>query len=213
MNPRKLSTSPMNVWLDPHPALDGVALIDHLFNRLDGLYPHRWRSAFANEHAIANWRQAWAEGLTEEGVTMAEVKRGLAECRRLFDWPPSFAEFVKACRPPIDAKAEWAEAVEQMRIRLQGKGEDRWSRPQVYWAASAIGQFDLNQNTWEQIKARWTHAIENAKDDPIPEYRAALPAPGKATTTREDAAIRLREIAEKTGITITQNGPGNVKWA
>jgi hypothetical protein len=98
------STSPPSVWLDPHPKLDGLALIDHLFNRLDGMYPHKWRSAFASDQAVANWRTAWAEALADEGVTLEEVRAGLRACRRQ-GWPPSFAEFFRACRPPIDCQS------------------------------------------------------------------------------------------------------------
>jgi hypothetical protein len=59
----------MNAWLSPQPALDNMTLIDLLFNRLDGLYPNRWRASFRNEHAIANWREAWADGFVSEGLT------------------------------------------------------------------------------------------------------------------------------------------------
>ena len=64
------TTSRLSAWLDPHPRLEGIALIDHLFNRLDGLYPHRWRSAFASEQAVVNWRETWADGFVEESVTI-----------------------------------------------------------------------------------------------------------------------------------------------
>lgn len=122
-----LSTSRLNAWLEPHPRLDGIAMIDHLFNKLDGLYPHRWRSAFANDQAIANWRETWADGFAEEGVTPEEIRRGLSQCRRRFDWPPSFAEFLSACRPPINPEAAYHEAVKQMRNRASGA--DAWSHP------------------------------------------------------------------------------------
>jgi len=185
IQPQTSSTSPLSVWLDPHPALDGVALIDHLFNRLDGLYPHKWRSAFANERAIANWRQAWAEGLSDEGVTLEEVRAGLRACRRQ-DWPPSFAEFFKACRPPIDYQSALIEAVEQMARRESGR--DRWSHPAIYWAAVKIGAYDLSRKTLKELDAEWRKAFGDqmaiGQWPEIPERLPALPAPGQ-THSRE----------------------------
>jgi hypothetical protein len=197
----KPSTSPLSAWIDPHPKLDGVALIDHLFNRLDGLYPHRWRSAFANQQAIDNWRIAWAEGFVEEGITMAEIKRGIAECCRLFDWPPSFAEFVKACRPALDYERAFAEAVEQMRRR--DAGEDRWSTPAVYWAATKLGN-DLQAHPYASLKGRWQAALDDAVQsirtgklpDAVPQRRESLPAPGQCSVPPEVAKQRLAGIRD-----------------
>lgn len=190
------STAPLNVWLDPHPKLDGVSLIDHFFNRLDGLYPHRWRSAFANEQAIINWRESWAEGLAEEGITLLEVKCGIDACRRDFAWPPSFAEFLSACRPSVDPESAYIEAVEQ--IRLRETGEDKWSCPAVYWAATEIGSWDLRQSSWGGIKARWTAVLRDKlanRDLPdIPPPRVALPAPGQTAVPREVVAERIATL-------------------
>lgn len=196
--PQPSSTSPLAQWLEPHPRLDGIALIDHLFNRLDGLYPHRWRSAFPNEQAIANWRIAWAEGLAAEGITPEEVKRGLEACRSQFEWPPSLAEFVKACRPPIDFEAAYREACEQMRLREIGC--DRWSHPAIYWAAVSIGSFDLRNSTWGNIKTRWTAALRAELDKrewpEIPPRREALPQPGKVTIPQEEARRRIAAMRD-----------------
>lgn len=160
-----------------------AAWIDRLFTRLAMMYGNKfadmWRGIDTN--AI---KAAWAEDLA--GYTPDELKRGLEWCKTQA-WPPTLPEFMTACRPVADARTEWAEACEQMRIRLEGKGADVWSRPQVYWAAVSIGWYDLNSTAWEQIKTRWANALANAKADPVPEYRAALPAPGKQTLGREEA--------------------------
>lgn len=195
------STSPLRAWLEPNPKLDGVALIDHLFNKLDGLYPHRWRSAFANQHAIANWRQAWAEGFAEESMTMAEIKRGIAECRRLFDWPPSFPEFVKACRPNLDYERAFIEAIEQMRKRETGA--DEWSMPAVYWATVKVGG-DLRAHPYSAIKGRWKAALDEAIEgirtgklpNSIPQRLDALPAPGQCSVPPEVAQQRIANIRD-----------------
>lgn len=183
--------------------------VERIFQRMENFYLSLWKDRFG-DIPRERVKRAWAEELA--GYSAAEIKRGLDVCRKM-KFPPTLPEFLTACRPPIDPRADWMEACEQMRIRLQGKGEDRWSRPQVYWAAVAIGQFDLNQNSWEQIRARWEKALIEAKSDPIPEYRAALPKPGQATTSREEAGKRLREIADKTGISISTTGIGDTKWA
>ena len=196
---RQSSTAQLSAWLDPHPRLDGVALIDHLFNKLDGLYPHRWRSAFANEHAIANWRQAWAEGFCEENLTLNEIRAGISACRRLFDWPPSFAEFAKACRPAIDYERAFLEAIEQMRKRETG--DDVWSSAAVFWAACKLGG-DLRAHPYHAIKGRWHAALDDAIDgvrtgklpSEIPPRMNALPAPGKTTVPPEIARERIAQI-------------------
>ena len=174
------STSPENAWLEPHPKLDGLALIDHLFNRLDGLYPHKWRSAFASDQAIANWRTAWAEGLSDEGVTAEELRAGLRACHRR-DWPPSFAEFFKDCRPPIDYQSALIEAVDQMARRESLR--DRWSHPAIYWAAVKIGAYDLGRKTLKELLPEWRKAfgdqLELGEWPDVPARLPALPAPGQ----------------------------------
>ena len=110
------------------------AWIDRLFERLSAFYGNKFLDLWRNLDA-QSVRRAWAEELA--GFTPDELKRGLAACRAR-EWPPTLPEFMGLCRPSRDAKAEWAEACEQMRVRLQGKGADRWSRPEVYWAAIAI---------------------------------------------------------------------------
>ena len=192
------STSRLSAWLEPHPRLEGIALIDHLFNRLDGLYPHRWRSAFASEQAISNWRETWADGFAEEGVTMAEIKAGMKACRTRFAWPPSFAEFMSACRQPMDFESAFCEAIEQLRRREHG--EDQWSHPAIYWASVSIGSFDMRNATWGGIKARWTATLqaelEKREWPDVPLPMVSLPAPGNTSVSPEEAKRRIEEMKE-----------------
>lgn len=200
-----LSTLKRNGWLDSRQWPDGAdcSLMDRLFNRLDGAYPNRWRTAFANQTAIANWREAWAEAFEEEGLTVEEVKRGIVECRRRYDWPPSLPEFLKACRPPVDYESAFHEAVEQLRRRESDS--DRWSSPAVYWAAVKIGGYDLQSSRYDQIKGRWKKALDDAANEiragvlanDVPKRLVALPAPGQITLTPEEAAERMAEIMAK----------------
>lgn len=195
-----------------------VAWVERIFERLHGRFGApflgKWASgqvgADGLDRGVENAKRVWASELT--GYTTDELKRGLSAS---YGFPPSLDEFRAACRPQADTRADWAEAREQMRIRLEGNGADRWSRPQVYWAAVAIGAYDLNAVAWDQIKIRWEKAIAQAKTDPIPEYRAQLPAPGKQTITREEAASRMSEIRAKLGAGVPLPGTteAGTKWA
>lgn len=191
------SISPLNAWLEPRQALDGLALIDHLFNRLDGLYPNKWRAAFANDQAIANWRTAWAEGFADEGVTADEVRAGLKACRRR-EWPPSFAEFFKDCRPSIDYQVALMEAVEQMG-RRESK-TDRWSHPAIYWAAVKIGSYDLSRKTLRELQPDWNRAFGDqlalGQWPEIPDRLPALPAPDE-THSAEVGRETIREMLRR----------------
>src|SRR5690606_18562053 len=105
------STFPLSVWTEPRASLDGISAIRQLFTRLDAMYPVRWRSAFPAAPAIHSWERTWAEALVEEGITPQDVATGLRNCRRLFDWPPSLTEFLRACRPALDPEAAFHQAV------------------------------------------------------------------------------------------------------
>lgn len=186
------------------------AWVERLLTRFATMYGNKFTDMWRGIET-ESIRQAWAEDLA--GYTADELKRGLEWCKTQ-KWPPTLPEFMTACRPVMDAKTKWAEACEQMRIRLEGKGADVWSRPGVYWAAVSIGWYDLNGTAWEQIKTRWTNALANAKTNAIPEYLAALPAPGKQTVTKDEAVDRMSELKQKIEATSL---PGTTKagtqWA
>lgn len=186
------------------------AWIERLWSRFASMYGNKFLDMWRGLN-IDEVKSAWAEDLA--GYSADELKRGLEWCKTQA-WPPTLPEFMTACRPVLDAKAEWAEACDQMRIRLEGRGEDRWTRPQVYWAAVAIGWYDLNATAWEQIRSRWTKALADAKADPIPEYRAALPAPGRHTVTREQAADRMAELKQTVeAVSLPGTTKAGTKWA
>lgn len=198
-----LSTVTPSGWLDVRDWPDGKkgSLMDRLFNRLDGTYPNRWRAAFGTDAAIANWREAWAEAFAEEGITPEEIKRGIVECRKRYDWPPSLPEFLRACRPPLDFEASFAEAVKQMRLRYDD-GSDRWSSPAIYWAAVEIGDFDLRSKPYPSLKGKWEKALTEAVagikvgtvPNEVPPHRIALPAPGQTSLSPEEVAQRLADV-------------------
>ena len=191
--PSAPTTRPFSRWFDPAPGL-GISLMDHLFNRLDGAYPHKWRSNFTNQQAIDNWAESWVEAFEEEGITPDDVKVGLRECRRRFAWPPSCAEFVQACRPGVDPLRAYYEAVAGVGARFAGE-HGTWSHPAIYWAAMPMAT-ELQQQSYSQVKARWEASLERelAKTawEPIPVPALQLTAPGKGRTSRE-AAVRAIE--------------------
>jgi hypothetical protein len=181
---------------DPLPESWTERIFMRLHGRFGNPFLDKYRagklSSAGDDVGIENAKKVWAEELA--GYSPVEIKRGLV---KQFTYPPSCDEFKLACRPPIDNRAEWAEACEQMRIRLQGNQCDKWSRPAVYWSAVAIGQFDLNNLSWDQIKTRWANAIANAKTDAIPEYRIQLPAPGNSVPNPEQIEKHVKELSTR----------------
>lgn len=149
----------VGVWLRKDSRFRDLSPIDYLFKRLAMLYPKRWSEQFKTNDELADWKICWAEELAERGVTFDEVKRGLARCIELYDWPPSFPEFLKACRPALDYEAAFHEAVEQMQCRREGK--DRWSNPAIYWAAAKLGG-DIMNTVYLNVKKRWQVALDEA---------------------------------------------------
>lgn len=152
-------TSPQrHDWLTVHPKL-GISLMDHLFNRLEGLYPSRWRAAFTSEGQIQNWREVWAEVFVEEGITPQDIQNGLTAVRKKHVWPPSLPEFLAACRPDIDPEKAWHESVTQMGLRLRGEN-DSWSHPAIYWTANKF-VWELRSESYQRMKGRWEMELDN----------------------------------------------------
>lgn len=177
-------------WLDVHASL-GISLMDHLFNRLDGMYPNRWRAAFANDRAVQNWREAWAAAFAEEGLTPDQIAAGVRACRRLYDWPPSLPEFLKACAPVVrlDPEAAYREAAFNLAKRANGLTDDVWSTPAIYWAALEFGPFELRTTPYHAAAKRWTALLEihqGKESPPVPPNAHALPAPGETAMRREE---------------------------
>jgi hypothetical protein len=205
-------TRPYSQWFDVIPKL-GLSFIDHLFNRLDGAYPHKWRSNFPSQQAIDNWCESWVEAFEDERITPDDVKVGLRECRRRYAWPPSIAEFIQACKPVLDPVVAYHEALAGLEAR--GKGEvGAWSHRAVYWAAVALKNELLHQ-TYSQIKDRWAAAlrIQFEKSDwtDIPLPRVAIEAPGKVRTSPAKAQALVAEF-QANGWGNTVKGDGR-QWA
>lgn len=185
--------------------------VERIFERLTMRYGAKFADQWRDIDATALW-QAWAEDLA--GYTGPEIGRGMDACKARA-WPPTLPEFMLLCRPLANAQGEWAEAREQMARRLRGASGDAWSRPQVYWAAVAVGNYDLQTWGWEQMRPRWENALALAKTDPVPAFVApdrCLPAPGAQTVTRDDALRRTGAALARFGATKVLPEPGK-GWA
>ena len=181
---------PREAWLAAHRG--GLSPMDRLFNQFDGMYPNRWRAAFASEQAIGNWRAAWAQAFAEERLTLAGVATALRACRKTHDWPPSLPEFLRLCVLTVEPESAFHEAVRQMFMRHNGGG-DQWSHPAIFWAAAEFGTHDLKSTPYTRAAARWGRILAAkmvTKCEPIPVARLALPAPGD-TTPDAEAVSRL----------------------
>ena len=211
------AANPFDRWFEmrktpSHP--EGESIMSRLFDRLDGAYPHKWRSNFPNQQAIDNWSVSWTEAFEEEGIKPEDIKAGLKACRNRFDWPPSCAEFVKACKPEepeINALTAYYQAVAGITEREQGR-MGKWSHPAIYWASSKMA-FDLKHQTYSQMKIRWEEEfnaqMSRGEWEPIPEPMIALPAPGKAQLSKEGAAKMMEQLGASG---ILKAGPSDTAW-
>jgi hypothetical protein len=187
-----------------------LAWIERIFDRFTTRYGSRfldmWAALDPND-----LKRAWAEELA--GLSGEEIKRGLEKCKFL-NFPPTLPEFFKLCRTvqKLSPESAFYDAVDQMAKRE--KGDDTWSHPAIYWTAVRIGAFDLRNNTWQIIKARWTVEFEkvmnNSSWPPIPKAVDLLPKPGQTSISREEAAKRVEEIRKQTG---NQNSVSSREWA
>jgi hypothetical protein len=198
----QLSTSTdagdLSEWTRPRGGkMAGLSALDHLFNRLDGMYPGKWKTYFPNEQSIQNWKEECDRVFAEEGIALAHLAAGLRACRRLYrEWPPSVPQLAEACNPPVDPIAAYHEALTGLEARARGEvGE--WSHPAIYWAASGL-RGDLASQPGQFIKDRWAAALRaqlaRGTWEAIPPARVLLPAPGKSETSSEAAAFHLAKL-------------------
>jgi hypothetical protein len=203
-------------WTAPRTKLGGKSALDHLFNRLDGMYPGKWRTYFPSEQSIQNWKDECERVFAEEGITLAHLAVGLRECRRQYrEWPPSVPQLADACNPPVDPAMAYHEAL--VGLEARGKGEvGVWSHPAIFWAATALSR-DLASQPGQFMKERWAVALKTqlarGQWEPVPPPRVLLPAPGKSQTSPEDAQRMLAQLGAA-GITKTAGSKIDCKaWA
>lgn len=200
-------------WLSAHAKLEGISLMDHLFNRLNGTYPNKFRANFKDKQSIQDWKDAWAEAFDEEGIVPQDVALGIKNCRRMFDWPPSLPEFLRACRPHLEADVAFFEAVRGMQARSKGE-TGTWSHPAIFHAAIAVGQYDMLNQAYQQLENRWNKALASQlalgtwADIPAPAL--ALPSPVDSKEVRAEGQKKVRELAHQA---FNQKGKDQKGWA
>lgn len=202
------STPERSAWAVPLAKLEGISLIDHLWNRLSGTYGGRWLKDFPDMQSIENWKAAWAEAFDEEGLTPRDVAEGLRACRRMFpDWPPAVGEFIQACRPGLIPENAFHDAVAGMTARRRGE-MGQWSHPAVCWAAVRVGSHDLLNCGYSVMQSRWERALSDelgrGEWAAIPAPAVALPAPGATHATPAEAAKALEAMGA--GAILNQSG-------
>jgi hypothetical protein len=151
-------------------------VIERIFQTLVGLYG----ASFTRQwHGVdpESMKHTWARELA--GFTLDELTRGLEACRTR-EFPPTVPEFRNLCRPVADVEAAFFEAARLWPSRIG------WSRPEVYWAAMAIGD-DVKKQPYHTMRGRWREAYQRALDAP-----KALPDPTPAPML-EDRSVSPEE--------------------
>lgn len=181
------------------------AWVERLFERMlldyGKKFSDQWGGA-DTDTLIAHWSRELA------GYSGAELKLGM-DALSSREWPPTLPEFKRLCRRPLDPTVAYQEAVAGVQGRQRGE-YGKWSHPAIYWAAMPLS-LELREQPHSQIRTRWEAALSKQLDqgrwDNIPHPMVALPAPGKARTSREKASQLLRELGSKI------NGSLNKSWA
>lgn len=166
--------------------------IDSLFTRMIGMYGSKFADLWRGTD-LQSVRRLWASELFS--LTREELKLGVAMLHtRAF--PPTLPEFMGLCRPPLNIDAALYEAVEQLRARKEGA--DVWTDPAIYWAGIKVGVTEMLSQSHSQLKPRFEAYLRELKAKgnvpAIPARAEALPAPGGAELSKDEARARLREF-------------------
>lgn len=190
---RQLSTLPQPIRLSE---LSGTA---KLFAIMSAMYGKLWFDQWADT-PTAVMEEVWRAEL--KGFSASEIEAGVNACKKR-DWPPTLPQFVKLCRPEIDAEYAWRIAAEGLLARQSGQ-MGNWPDPCIYWAANRFGAFEIMNEPLARHRVCWTAELDRARAQQakgllpeIPQPMKALVAPGKAVTPKEEARKRIREIRER----------------
>jgi hypothetical protein len=93
----KSETTP-SPWFQIHPTL-GVSLMDHLYAKLNAMYPGKWSALFKSEVEVKAWRETWAQAFEKKHISTQQVSSGLDNCiEQCPKFPPTLGEFLEACK-------------------------------------------------------------------------------------------------------------------
>lgn len=169
-----------------------LSWVESLFGRMSAMYGKKFSDMWQGSD-ISTVKAIWAEEMGK--LSNEELKRGYGALMTR-DWPPSLPEYVKMCKPSIDPMNAYQEAVSGLQARSNGK-QGKWSHPAIYWAAVPMA-YDLSSQTYAQMKMRWDRALANSMEagewEQIPQVALALPAPGRAELSKQNAAKMLDEL-------------------
>lgn len=162
-------------------------------------FDRRWTGV-----AIADLRDTWAAGLA--GISGQELATGL-RAAAAHRWVPTLPEFSAMCQPWREPQAGFELAQQLMRQRIAGQPAD-WPAVWLWSAARRMGG-DMLALPWAKAAGRWESAVSAARRDAdagrlpgtVPEFvpgnTLALPRPGQARVTRDDARRVLAGLLER----------------
>ncbi|QLG87657.1 hypothetical protein HQ393_04975 [Chitinibacter bivalviorum] len=181
-----------------------AAWVERIFMRLHGRFGNPFLDKFragqlasdGEDIGVKNAKMVWGEELA--GLSADDLRLGLTA---KFNFPPSCDEFLAACRPAstLNVDALLYVAIDCMSAR-RSRMPENWPDARTFWAAVNIGN-DLLLLPAEKLKSRWAASYQRAEDranDPIPpavKPESSLPAPGKTTISREEAAKRTETLS------------------
>jgi hypothetical protein len=182
--------------------------VEKLFERMVGLYGNKFLDMWGKTDLL-QVKAIWAQELGK--LSRDEIAKG-ANALINQEWCPTLPQFIKLCRTDIDAVTAYYEAVNGVIAREKGEiGE--WSHPAIFWASVKIGSFDLKNQTYSNIKARWERALDEEINkgqwSDIPQAQIALPPP--ATLATKDIAEKY--LAETQIIKKQESKTDHKRWA
>lgn len=182
--------------------------VEKLFERMVGLYGNKFLDMWGKTDLL-QVKAIWAQELGK--LTREEIAKG-ANALIKQEWCPTLPQFIKLCRTDIDAVIAYYEAVNGIVNREKGEmGE--WSHPAIFWASVKVGAFDLKNQTYSNIKARWERALDEEINKgqwaDIPQAQIALPAP--ATPVSKDIAEKY--LSETQIIKKQESKTDHKRWA
>jgi len=184
-----------------------MAWIEKLFDRMISHYGNKFLDMW-RDIDLQGVKATWAHELGK--LSRDEIARG-ANALSGQEWPPTLPQFISLCRVKINPLSAYYEAINGLAARDRGEiGE--WSHPAVFWASVKVGAFDLKNQPYAAIRARWDAAFdeEMAKGQwvAIPEPMVALPAPALASKE-----VAERYIAETQVIKNQNSQVDHKQWA
>lgn len=174
------------------------AWVERIFDRLLAFYGAKLADAWRGAD-LDNVKRIWAEELA--AYSKDEIAAGVAGCRGR-DWPPTLPEFLKLCRPPIDAAVAWHRA--QLGARERADGKPGFTSPVLFEAyrrmAYEIGRgeaYNKHADAWKAVLQQVQEEIAAGLVVEITAPPLQLPEPPPLSA--EEAKKRIAEMRARFG--------------